>query len=156
MREVERLSAYEPPASIGFDPTDAQIRACPVSLCFSGGATTILANTAFAGRDFSGRFGNYFTHALVTDTPEREFGPVLPIETWQAPFWARGPSNAPELPPLAGPLATGPIDRRALRAYLGDHPQVSRLSRVLTAAALSISGSRRSVLLCATDATDNA
>src|SRR5690242_15085218 len=78
MREVEALTAYEPPRWLGYQPSAEQIADCPVNLVYSTGRTSVLANVVFVGSDFSKRFGNYFVHALVTDEADG-FGGRLPI-----------------------------------------------------------------------------
>jgi hypothetical protein len=149
MREVERLTAYEPPRSLGFEPTDAEVAACPVNLCFApGDGATVVANVTFVGADFSRRFGNYFVHALATTTPEQDLGPLLPIELWQAPFWRSQVADSLELPELAGPLTPGPIDRRGAAAFAAARgPAAERLGALLSAAAQAVEGAGRSVVL---------
>jgi hypothetical protein len=160
MREVERLTAYEPPPTLSFEPTPAEIADCPVSLCFAPGdgpeATAMLANVVFVGADFSNRFGNYFAHALVTDAAQRELGGLLPIETWQAPFWARAAAASRELPGLSGPLPPGPINRPAVREFLEAHPAASSLPALLTAAFQTVTTGEGALVLTSPDAEDNA
>jgi hypothetical protein len=158
MREVERLTAYEPPRSLGFEPSEAEIAACPVNLCFAPGEdATIVASVAFVGADFSHRFGNYFAHALATTTPEQDFGALLPIELWQAPFWRRRVADSLELAELTSTLAPGPIDRAAAAAFAAaPGAAAERLGALLSAAALAVGGAGRSVVVVDADADRNA
>jgi hypothetical protein len=156
MREVERLTAYEPPASLGFAPSEVEIAACPASLCYAPGATAILANVVFLGADFSQRFGNYFAHALVTDDPERDLGGRLPIEAWAAPCWTRTVSASPVLSALPGPVVGGVIDRGWAHSLVGADAGVAHLPRLLTAVIRAVGGGGRPVVLVGPDAERNA
>src|SRR5580658_8498751 len=100
LREVENLTAYEPPRSMPVDPGPGELADYPVALS-----------------DYSGRPGNYFAHALVTDSVA-DFGQVLPVELWEAPLWQTKPVREIELPSLPGPPARGALDR----AMTGDRP----------------------------------
>lgn len=154
MRRVEQLTAYEPPPSLGYHPTAAQIAACPVNLCFApagpGGADpAVLARVVFAGADYSNRFGNYFAHALVADSAD-DLGDLFAVDLWRAPFWVREPSPTTELPTLRGPLATGPMSRRSVERFLAEHAHARHLARLLSATELAIARGERSVLLVET------
>jgi hypothetical protein len=156
MREVERLTAYEPPASLGFAPSEAEIAACPASLCYAPGPTAILANVVFLGADFSQRFGNYFAHALVSGEPERDLCGRLPIEAWAAPCWTRAVSASPELPALSGPVVGGVVDRGRVGAIVAGDPAIAHLPRLLTAVLGAVGGGARPVVLVGPNAERNA
>ena len=156
MREVERITGYEPPADLVFEESGAHAGAYPVSLCYSPGASTMLANVVFAGTDFSNRFGNYFAHALVTATPGADLSDALPIETWQAEFWASSVAASTSLPVLPGPLRRGPLGSDAVDEFLRRHPGRPRLPAMLTAVAAAVSSGRRSVVLVSADTGANA
>jgi hypothetical protein len=156
MREVERITSYEPPPNLVYEKAGAPPRAYPVSLCFSPGESTILANVVFTGTDFSHRFGNYFAHALVTATPAADLGDALPIETWQAAFWAGSVAASTSLPALPGPLPTGSIGPDPVDEFLRRHPGKPMLPALLTAVASTVSSGERSVVLVSTDTSANA
>ncbi len=78
MREVEGRSSYEPPRWLLAEPCPDEPEAYPTAFSYAKSETTkavILTHVQFAGRDYSGRPGNYFAHALVTSSPERDLGP---------------------------------------------------------------------------------
>lgn len=156
MREVENLTAYEAPRSLPHAPTEGDIAACPVNLCFSPGSTAIIANVAFTGADYSRRLGNYFAHVIVTTTPDLDLGPLLPIELWQASLWSRRTADALELPELQGPLPRGSIDRATVEAFVDAHPGANHLPVLLSAAALAVTAGERSVVLIEPDTSANA
>ncbi|WP_436525433.1 GTPase-associated protein 1-related protein [Actinoplanes sp. HUAS TT8] len=101
LRRVEQATSYEPPRSLGYEPTAEQLAATPVNLCYQPGGDgepAILANTVFVGNDYSQRFGNYFVHALSLDADD--LAVVRPIDFWGAAFWARTEAARVELPEL--------------------------------------------------------
>lgn len=157
MREVEDRTGYEPPGWLLAAPRPEEPGAYPVAFCHGVSEATgavITAQVVFAGTDYSGRPGNYFVHALVTDTPEQDFGPLLPVELWDAELWQRHPAERTELPELPGPPRPGRIDRAATQAFLDAH-DAGLLPRLLTAVGRAMTGDRP-VLLANHDATENA
>lgn len=150
MNEVEAVSSYEPPSTLGHSPSPEEIAGCPVNLCFVPGPEPIVANVAFTGTDYSGRFGNYFAHALVPSGGESWPGSP-PIELWKAPLWSRETVSDPDLPPLPGPLQTGPLGRAAVDGFLDRTPGRSRLPALLAATELAVLDQERSVVILAAD-----
>ncbi|MEV6843095.1 GTPase-associated protein 1-related protein [Actinoplanes sp. NPDC051411] len=145
MRDVEQLTAYQPPRSAA--PGDS-----PVNLCFRPGPVTVVARVEYVGVDYSHRPGNYFAHALVTRSPEADLGARPAIELWNAPFWRAEPVPGTELPPLAGPPPAGPLDRATAEAFTRGRPAARHLPAMLTAAEVAVrSGDRRVVLIGASD-----
>src|SRR6266568_1793001 len=157
MREVEDRTVYEPPGWLLATPRPDDPESYPVAFChgMSGATGTVItAQVVFAGTDYSGRPGNYFAHALVTDTPEQDFGPLLPVELWGAELWQRHPADDTELPELPGPPLPGRIDRAGTQAFLDAHG-TGLLPQLLTAAGRAMDGDRP-VLLANHDVTENA
>ena len=155
MREIEDLTTYEPPRWMRADPGPGELDGYPVALSHSRGSdgSVIVARAVFAGADYTGRPGNYFAHALVTESAE-DFGPVLPAELWEASFWQTAPVAVTELPWLPGPPPAGPLNRVGVQAFLaGQDPAI--LPRLLSAAGQAIGGDQP-VLLAGPDAAANA
>jgi hypothetical protein len=150
MREVEAFGSYEPPGTLGHSPTPKQIECCPVNLCFVPGPEPIVANVTFTGTDYSGRFGNYFAHALVPSDGGTWRGP-LPIELWRAPLWRREAVTDPDLPPLHGPLPTGSLGRSAVDGFLDRTVRRSLLPALLAAVERAVLDEERSVVILAAD-----
>lgn len=147
LRYVEGVTAYEPPSSVGFEPTEAAIAACPASLVYAVDDATVVANVVFTGADFTNRFGNYFAHALVADDRQHGFGAVLPIELWRAPWWVGKETTVRELPAIDPPLQTGTIDRATIESHLKNHRFSDRLPALLSATARSVCDEDRSVVI---------
>ncbi|MDN3353864.1 GTPase-associated protein 1-related protein [Actinomadura sp. DC4] len=157
MREVEDGTVYEPPREfLATPPEDPGVYPVAFSHAFSEASeATITAQVVFAGDDYSGRPGNYFAHALVTETPEADFGALLPVELWGAPFWRRVPVRATELPALSGPPARGAVDRPDTQAFLDARGGAAMLPVLLSAVDRAMAGDKP-VLLAGRDAAENA
>ena len=108
----------------------------------------ITAHVVFSGTDYSGRPGNYFAHALVTSTPQRDFGSLLPAELWGAALWRTRPGRRHRAAGTAGPAAvrhrsTGQVPRRfSTRAAAADV-----LPELLTAVGRAMAGDRPVLLV---------
>ncbi|MFF7633626.1 GTPase-associated protein 1-related protein [Kitasatospora sp. NPDC008050] len=146
MREVEALTAYEPPRSLLYSQEPEELARCPVNLVFVPGEPALAARVRYAGRDSSQRFGNYFAHALSSPDFERDGGGLLGIELWEAPLWATGPVEHTGLPLLPARPEPGPLSPRSVGRFLRAHPHADRLPRLL-AAALAALAQDRSVLV---------
>jgi hypothetical protein len=157
MREVEDRSVYEPPRWLLADPCLDEPEAYPIALSYWKSEATgaaALTHVMFAGTDYSGRPGNYFAHALVTSTPERDFGSLLPAELWGAQLWQSAPVVSTELPELPGPLPRGTVDRAGVQAFLDARGTERVLPELLTAVWRAMAGDRL-VLLASHDANEN-
>jgi hypothetical protein len=157
MREIEDRSVYEPPRYLVVNPCPDEPEAYPIALSYSKSeamGAAILTHVMFAGTDYSGRPGNYFVHALVTSTPEQDFGPLLPAELWGAELWQSTPIKSTELPELPGPLPRGVVDRPGVQAFLDARGTEALLPELLTAVWRAMAGDRL-VLLASHDANEN-
>ena len=153
MREVEGLTSYEPPRSVGYHPDRAAIEASPVNLVYRPGPTGVLASVRFVGEDFSHRMGNYFAHSLVSMQGDENFGALLPIEFWDSRFWVHTPVSQTELPALATLPDRGPIRRASVNRFLAERLNVDLVARLLTATEQAITQERRSVILVVPEVT---
>ena len=130
-RQVESLLAYEPPRTAPSQPTPAQIADFPVALSHTvlAGGAAVLCRAAYTGTDYSGRFGNFYAHALYLPGGPDDLGAVLPIDTWESASWR-------SQPPVAGiPAAPqmepgGTITRETLLAFTSQRR--GQLAAVLT------------------------
>jgi hypothetical protein len=153
MREVEQLTVYELP-SWETSLADAPVNLCHVHDAARGGDIT--ACVVYAGADFSGRSGNYFAHALVTEDPARDFGGLLPVELWESPVWARTPADGTVLPAIQAAPPRGSFDRPTVAAFLAAQDDAQTiLARLLSAVDQALDGGRALVLWSSTS-TDNA
>lgn len=147
MRRVEGLTFYEPPLSLAYPQSPAELARCPVNLCFEAGPVTVLANTQYVGRDSARRFGNYFAHALATTDLNADDPGLLPIELWRSACWTTRPAGSATLPPLDGPLPVGPLNRERAAAFLAAHPHRGQVVALLGAVGLAQPRPGRSVLV---------
>ncbi|MCS7477590.1 GTPase-associated protein 1-related protein [Umezawaea endophytica] len=151
MSDVEFLTGYAAPPSLSSNADAAEIARSPVNLCYRPGPSSVLANVAFLGNDYSRRFGNYFAHALVTDDLARDLGDVLPIELWGAGLWNRRQVADPVLPPLSAP-SPGPLDQAAAAAFVKAHKGGRHLAALLTAIDSTVADHERTVVIVERDA----
>jgi hypothetical protein len=148
MREVERLTIYEPPLRPAAQDEPSGGGDYPVNLLFTvskQSETPIIARTVYTGIDFSHRSGNYFVHALIGDAQATARLPVLPIELWDAPFWVSRQGEA-TLPLLPDSLPPGSISAAAL-ASRWDTGQEDVLARLLVAVAEAMTGGQQVALV---------
>ena len=153
MREVEQLTVYELP-SWDSSPADAPVNLCHVRDAVRGGAIT--ANVVYVGADFSGRTGNYFAHALVTEDPEKDFGGLLPVELWKSPVWAHTEADSTALPTIQGALPRGSFDRPTVAAFLGTQADAQIVLARLLSAVDKVIKEGRSLILWSSTSTENA
>ena len=164
LREVEALTSYEPPRSLGYRPSSEEIAACPVNLVYRCEPTTVLANVVFVGLDFSQRLGNYFAHALVGQADTDRFDRILPIELWGSPVWADEPITDRELPALADlphlaepadpPGAQErPISRAGVDRFLAENQRPEQVAALVTAAETAVLRQGRSIVIIDADST---
>ncbi|BEL04072.1 hypothetical protein Q0Z83_022630 [Actinoplanes sichuanensis] len=153
LRRVEQATSYEPPRSLGYQPTSEQIAGCPVNLCYLPGTDdqpAVLARTVFVGNDYSQRFGNYFVHALSLPPGREELDGALPIDFWSAGFWSATQSPGTELPELR-PTPAAVFGRASAEAFLQDAGRLGWVPRLLTAVERAIVADERSVIVLESD-----
>jgi GTPase-associated protein 1, N-terminal domain type 2/GTPase-associated protein 1, middle domain/GTPase-associated protein 1, C-terminal domain len=154
LREVEALTSYQPPRSLGYHPSTAEIAACPVNLVYCPEPTTVLANVVFVGLDSSHRLGNYFAHALIQQSGPDDFERVLPIEFWGSEVWAGDPVSGLELPELAElpvPSPSNPINRTGVDRFLAGRDRPEQLACLLTAAENAVLRQGRPIVIIEPD-----
>ena len=157
MREIEDRSVYEPPRWLLADPCLDEPEAYPIAFSYGKSDATgaaIVMHVMFAGTDYSGRPGNYFAHALVTESREPDYGSVLPAELWGAELWHRTPIESSELPELRGPLPRGVVNRAGVQAFLDARGTERVLPELLTAVWRAMAGDRL-VLLASNEPNEN-
>lgn len=151
LQQVERLGLYVPPVSAPSRPTPEEIEGFPVSLLFQhlGDGAAVLAQAKYVGKDYSGRYGNFFTHTLVTDAPESDIvnRGVLPIELWRSENWASAGIAATSLAPLERPSKGEAISPTLVERFLREDGRLDRLPAFLTAVEGALSTGRRIVVV---------
>jgi hypothetical protein len=150
-RQVESLLAYEPPRNAPSQPTPSEIAHFPVALSYTllADGAAVLCNAAYTGTDYSGRFGNFYAHAVYLSGGPCDLEATLPIDTWASGFWRTQPPTAS----LPAPQRVEPgdmITRDTLLAFTGRHRD--QLAAVLTDIMNSFGGHGPQVILAEDDA----
>lgn len=72
-----------------------------ITLSYShlGGGAAVICRTVDAGRDFAGRPGNVFQHALVLTDADRDLAGLLPADLWWWSGWSDGAAEG-DLPEI--------------------------------------------------------
>lgn len=156
VREIERRGLYRPPRDAPQEPTPEQIEAdLPRALRFytleSG--RRALTRSGYAGRDYSGRWGNYFAHTLVF---EGDVPPIWPVDFYEWEGWVDRLAPADDTEAEPAPLS--PVDLAEvapgesfsledLQAFLREQPGRTRLLERMARAALLHAESGRPVVV---------
>ena len=136
-RLAVRASSYEPSAARLASAAEPDPGTFPVALGFARaeGETTIFASR-YVGRDFTGRLGNYFAHAVTLDDVDTDLGGLLPIDLWSSKFWVWTPVSHPDLPEVPSlPARSGPDIDETVR-FLAAPERRETLGAALGGAAL--------------------
>jgi GTPase-associated protein 1, C-terminal domain/GTPase-associated protein 1, N-terminal domain type 2/GTPase-associated protein 1, middle domain len=150
-RQIESLLAYEPPRTAPSQPTPAQIADFPIALSHTllADGAAVLCNATYTGTDYSGRFGNFYAHALYLPGGPGDLGTTLPIDTWGSPSW-RTTLSAAGLPAAHSMEPGVLIARDVLLAFTSERRD--QLAAVLTDIMNSFGRHRRQVILAEDDA----
>ena len=100
---VSRYLTYQPPPSVPAQLGPAEMARLPLAFGYAlEQGHPVLTLCRYSGRDYSGRFGNFFGHAIFAE-PDDLKG-LRPIEFWAASWWAdtaAEPGLARDLPTLS-------------------------------------------------------
>lgn len=154
LQQVERLCVYVPPVSAPSRPGPGELEQFPLSLIYQRlqDGTMVLAQARYIGADYSGRFGNYFAHSLVSSTTEPELAELLPIQLWRSALWCAREVETTELPEAG---AIGPHAALALPQvfrFLADSGRLEHLAAFVTAVEQALRTKRRIVIVDTSDA----
>lgn len=156
-REIERRGVYRPPRDVKPEPSEEEMsrdfpRALRSYVMESG--RRALTRSLYTGRDYSGRWGNFFAHTLVVDNGE--LPPHWPIDYYEWDGWKErlAPEEDGEEPPPPLPAvdlgAVAPAEsfrREEIREFLGeDSTRPALLARMGRALLLGRESSRALVL----------
>ncbi|NDD29864.1 MAG: hypothetical protein EB084_16535 [Proteobacteria bacterium] len=155
LRSVEQLASYSAPRSSPTRPSPEEIERFPVSLTYQrlSDGTPVIARNRYVGRDYSGRFGNFFMHALVAAGAENAQLPVMPVALWDASFWRHesdvGTSKTLALQTIE-PRGFS-IDLDAIAAFAREGGRQAWISRFVGAVETALTTGRR-IIVVDTDA----
>ena len=149
LEQIERVGVYVPPISSPTRPTSEEIEQFPLSLIFyrTQDGRTILGQSKYVGLDYSGRYGNYFSHCLVSQEPDRAERDFLPIELWRSRMWATKESSSVTLPSVDRPEAGGIIDPQRVNEFLNQRDRIQHFAALLTAAENALATGKRIVVV---------
>ncbi|TQM68491.1 hypothetical protein FHX41_2137 [Actinomadura hallensis] len=110
--------SYRPPPDAPLAPDDSELGRFPVSLLYDRvDGRPLLLRCRYLGRDYSGRYGNFFAHAVVAEPEELEG--LRPAELWHAPHWTHLPEPGTEVLEALDELTPGSaLDPESLAAWL--------------------------------------
>lgn len=149
LEAVERVGLYVPPMSYPTRPTAQELETFPISLIYEdlGPGTMVLAQAKYTGADYSGRFGNYFTHSVLASRGAFDAAGVLPIQMWGSPDWVTTEHSSTELPALAT-LSHGPtISPETVRAFLQRGDRLAHLGDFLACVEQALLTKRRMLVI---------
>jgi hypothetical protein len=146
---IERVGVYVPPVSAPTRPTSEEIEQFPLSLVFYRiqDGRTVLGQSKYVGLDYSGRYGNYFSHCLVAQAAERSDRDFLPIELWRSQMWTARESSSTALPSIDHPEAGGVIDPQRVNEFLNQVNRGKHVPAFLTAVEAALITGRRIVII---------
>jgi hypothetical protein len=150
--QIERLGLYVPPLTAPSRPTHEELKLFPVSLAFQllGDGSAVLLQAKYIGVDYTDRYGNFFSHSLVSQNPYRDFcqnNQLLPIETWCSDTWADAQNDATELPLIENLRSGGDINDESIFAFLRDPARREMLPNFLTTVVEAIKTNRRLIIV---------
>lgn len=145
--------SYRPPPDAPLSPGDAELDLFPVSLLYDEvDGRPLLLRCRYLGRDYSGRYGNFFAHAVVAEPEELEG--LRPAELWQAAHWTPLPAPGAVLDPLEELTPGSALDPEALAGWLaaaGPGDPYALLARLVDAVAGVLGRGHGRVVLVADD-----
>jgi GTPase-associated protein 1 len=147
---VAPFMAYRPPPDAPLSPDADELARFPVALAYDQvGERALLVHSRYVGRDYSGRYGNFFAHAVVAEPGELEG--LRPIELWQADLWHAEPADGElelldDLPPGAA------LSPERLGEWLAETAAYPLLARLADAVVTALGRGHGRVVLISTDA----
>ncbi|NVI91031.1 hypothetical protein, partial [Actinomadura sp. BRA 177] len=145
--------SYRPPPDAPLSPDDSELGLFPVSLLYDRvDGRPLLLRCRYLGRDYSGRYGNFFAHAVVAEPDELEG--LRPAELWHAAHWTPMPAPGAVLEPLDELNPGAALDPEALAAWLavsGPDDPYALLAQLVDAVAEVLGRGHGRVVLVADD-----
>jgi hypothetical protein len=140
---------YRPPPDAPAAPGPGELSGFPVAFSYDlADRHVLLVRCRYLGRDYSGRYGNFFAHAVVAE-PGELVG-LRPIELWRAGFWRDSPARG-DLPRLDDLVPEDALDPGALARWLAAERAYGLLTAIVDAVAAAIGRGHGRVILVADD-----
>lgn len=142
---VTPFMTYRPPPGAPFEKLDG----LPIALAYDlVGERALLTRCRYLGQDYSGRYGNFFAHAVVAEPQELEG--LRPIELWQAELWDELPDGG-ELAALEDVIPGAAVAPEALAGWLAGAGRPALLTRLVDAVVATLGRGHGRVVLIAGD-----
>jgi hypothetical protein len=147
--QMERLGVYVPPRSAPVHPTPEELEHLPVALAYTilQDGRAVVLQSRYVGLDYSGRWGNYFAHFLISSAPGNDFQDFLPIELWRSPSWNTRERSETSLQPLAEADLLGELDVESVARFVSEEGRREHLADFLSAIETSLTTSRRVIIV---------
>lgn len=154
LQQVERICVYVPPVSAPSRPGPDELERFPLSLIYQQlpGDVTVIGQARYVGADYSGRFGNYFAHSLVSTSLAVDLDGILPIQLWRAPLWRTTEVETTELPAAAPPAAGSATALAQIVGFLRQDNRLDHAAAFVTAIEQALQTRRRVVIVDTSDA----
>lgn len=146
---LERCGGYLPPLSSPTTPTNEELEQFPISLSFykTQEGFAVLSRSKYLGQDYSLRYGNFFTHFILS----KDMGTFLklfsPIAAWKASFWKEKSIDKTELPLLELPDENESTDILEIKAFLDSDNRFSYLNAFASSLQLALQTKRRIIIV---------
>jgi hypothetical protein len=149
LAQVERLGGYAPPPTAPMRPTPQELEAFPLTLIHERlpDGNVVVGQARYVGVDYTGRYGNYFTHSLLTRKPEVDLKDLLPIELWRSPSWVTVASPNTTIDRLENVIPGTAVGPEQVQEFLAREGRFERLPAFLTAVEQALAGKRRVILV---------
>lgn len=148
-RLLIRIGLYIPPVSMPSQPTKDELKLFPVSFTYSILYDTkfVITNSVYKGQDYSGRYGNYFSHSLITDAFDSAIQNFLPIRLWGSDIWATEETQSNELPSLENLDYGSLINWENIMNFLISESRLESLPYMLTAVIEGLKINKRTIIV---------
>jgi len=154
--DVERWGSYAAPRSVPLEPSPEEIRGLyPTAMRYYGlqSRRWALTLSSYVGKDYSGRWGNYFAHSLVVDAVPL---PAWPLDYYEWNGWKRGllpeedsdvmPEPLPSIP-LADIAPAQSFSFEELQVFIAEAPERKALLATMVRAVLHNAATSRAVII---------
>ncbi|HOX41337.1 MAG TPA: hypothetical protein PK263_04035 [bacterium] len=146
---LERYGGYAPPLYLPTRPTDEERQAFPKALAFYRlpNGSAVISRSVYLGTDYSGRYGNFFTHFLVAKESAALVGLITPVTEWNAPYWAEKSVDETVLEPLELTVSAGTITLEHVLSFLHNNNRLAHLSSFAASVQSALESKRRIILV---------
>lgn len=146
---LPRLGLYKPSLSMSSQPTIEELKNFPISFSYHilHDKKAVITNSVYIGKDYSNRFGNYFSHSIITDNYNEDMYNLLPIQLWGSPVWVAKESPTEILPPLDSVKAGSLIKIENVNNFLASDNRLSRLPYLISATLNSLKKRKKVIIV---------